>query len=67
LEATQVERVVRRPGGGAEAARRVVEQQAPRAARRAVADAVIFNDALDLDALHAEVDALWARWTRTVL
>ena len=66
-EATQVERVVRRSGWSAEAARRVVEQQATRAVRRAVADAVIFNDGLDLDALHAEVDALWARWTHAVL
>ena len=67
LEATQVERVVRRSGWSAEAARRVVEQQATRATRRAVADAVIFNDGLDLDALHAEVDALWARWARAAL
>ncbi|MCU0814273.1 MAG: dephospho-CoA kinase [Burkholderiaceae bacterium] len=66
-EATQIERVARRPGWSAEAARRVVEQQATRAERRAVADAVIFNDGLDLDALHAEVDTLWARWRPAAL
>jgi hypothetical protein len=27
-----------------------------------VADAVIHNDGLSLQALHAEVDALWERW-----
>ncbi len=66
-EATQVERVARRPGWSADAARRVIAQQATRERRRAVADAVVFNDGLTLDALHAEVDALWARWTSAAL
>jgi dephospho-CoA kinase len=66
-EATQVERVVHRSGWSADAVRRVIEQQAPRAMRRAVADAVIFNEGLDLDALRAEVDALWARWRAAAL
>ena len=61
-EATQVERVMRRSGWDADAVRRVIAQQAPRARRRAVADAVIHNVGLSLGALHAEVDALWGHW-----
>ena len=61
-EATQVERVMRRSGWDADAVRRVIAQQAPRARRRAVADAVIHNVGLSLQALHAEVDALWTHW-----
>jgi dephospho-CoA kinase len=61
-ESTQVERVALRPGWDAEGARRVVAQQATRAARRAIADAVIFNDGIGLEALDAEVHALWTGW-----
>lgn len=59
---TQVERVARRPGWNAEAAERVIALQATREARRALADAVIDNENLSLDALRAEVRALWTRW-----
>ena len=62
-EATQVERVMRRSGWREEAVRRVIAQQAPRAARRAIADAVIHNDGLSLVALQQEVNDLWQRWT----
>lgn len=61
-EATQIARVALRPGWDAEGAARVVAQQATRAARRAIADAVIFNDGIDLDTLDAEVRALWQHW-----
>jgi dephospho-CoA kinase len=61
-EATQVERVAQRPGWSREAATAVVAQQAARAARRACADAVIFNEAIGLEQLDAEVGALWQRW-----
>lgn len=61
-ETTQVDRVAQRPGWDADGARRVVAQQATRAARRSIADAVIFNDGIDLDALDAEVRALWTGW-----
>jgi dephospho-CoA kinase len=61
-EATQVGRVARRPGWSAEAARSVIAQQAPRERRRAVADAVIHNDGITLEVLHAEVDTLWSHW-----
>lgn len=59
---TQVARVMARSGWSRDAVERVIAQQAPRALRRAVADAVIFNDSLTLDALHAAVDALWHAW-----
>ena len=59
---TQVSRVAARPGWTAETARRVIEQQATRAERCAIADAVVFNDGIGLDALGAEVHALWAAW-----
>jgi dephospho-CoA kinase len=61
-EATQVARVVQRSGWTAEAVERTIAQQASRAQRRAIADAVIVNDDLSLAQLDAEVDALWAAW-----
>ena len=62
LEATQVARVVQRSGWTADAVERTIAQQASRAQRRAIADAVIFNEGLALAQLEAEVDALWAFW-----
>lgn len=61
-EETQHARVSARPGWTAEAAQRVIEQQAPRAQRRGISDAVIFNDGIPLEQLAAEVHALWAAW-----
>lgn len=61
-EATQVARVTQRPGWTEEAARRVIAQQAPRAARRAIADAVICNEGLTIAQFRAELRALWALW-----
>lgn len=61
-EATQVERVRARPGWTAESAQQAIAAQSPRAARRAIADAVIVNDGIDLATLRAEVDALWSLW-----
>jgi len=60
--ATQVARVAQRPGWTEQAARRVIAQQAPRAARRAIADAVICNDQLTIEQLQAELRALWSLW-----
>ena len=65
-EETQVRRVVQRSGWSDEQVRRVIAQQTPRAARRAIADAVIFNDDLSLDALRVQVQALWQHWSRTL-
>ena len=61
--ATQVARVVQRSGWTPEAVERTIAQQAPRAQRRVIADAVIVNETLSIAQLEAEVDALWAAWT----
>jgi len=61
--ATQVARVVQRSGWTADAVERTIAQQASRARRRAIADAVIVNETLSIAQLEAEVDALWASWT----
>ncbi|HEU5294158.1 MAG TPA: dephospho-CoA kinase [Burkholderiaceae bacterium] len=61
-EQTQVERVMRRAGWPEEQVRRVIAQQAPRSVRRAIADAVIYNDGLTMNALTAAVHTLWALW-----
>ena len=61
-EATQVARVMARSGWSEEAVRRVLAQQASRTQRRAIADAVIHNDGLSLEALRAQVQALWGAW-----
>jgi dephospho-CoA kinase len=58
-EAAQLARVMSRSGWAEDAVRAVIAQQASRPARRAAADAVIHNDGIGLDALLAEVDALW--------
>ena len=59
---TQIQRVMQRNGWTEDAVRRVIALQAPRDRRRAIADAVIFNDGLDPAALGDEVRALWALW-----
>jgi dephospho-CoA kinase len=61
---TQVARVIARSGWSREAVERVIAQQAPRAQRRAVADAVIHNEGLSLAQLESRVDALWNAWMR---
>ena len=58
-ETTQLERVVARSGWSADAVRAVIEQQAGRSRRRSHADAVIYNDGLQLHELEAEVHSLW--------
>jgi len=62
LESTQIERVIRRAGWTPESAAAVIAQQASRTARRACADAVIYNQGITLDQLAANVDALWQHW-----
>jgi dephospho-CoA kinase len=61
-ESTQTARVAQRPGWTLEAVQRVLAQQAPRATRRAIADAVIHNDGLTLGQLEAAVRRLWTLW-----
>jgi dephospho-CoA kinase len=64
-EATQIERVLRRAGWTRDVVERVVAQQASRAARRAIADAVIHNDdGMTLDTLAHAVRRLLTRWRR---
>lgn len=62
-EATQVVRVMRRSGWTEETVQRVLAQQATRAARRAIADAVIFNEGLTLEQLDTQVHRLWQAWS----
>ena len=59
---TQVERVMARSGWSADAVHAVLAQQARREARRASADAVLFNDAIDLAELARQVAHLWGDW-----
>jgi len=59
---TQIARVMQRSNWDRAAVESVIAQQATRAARRAVADAVVLNQGVSLDALAAEVRALWRRW-----
>ena len=61
-ESTQLARVASRPGWTEDAARRVLAQQATRAARRAMADAVIYNDELSVEQFQAELRTLWTLW-----
>ncbi|NBX95617.1 MAG: dephospho-CoA kinase, partial [Betaproteobacteria bacterium] len=62
LESTQVARVMARSGLQAADIRRIIDSQASRAQRRAVADAVIFNEGLSLQELEQAVAALWGHW-----
>jgi len=64
-EQTQLRRVIARSGWAPEAVQAVIAQQAPRALRRAAADAVICNESLSLEELAAEVRGLWNRWVRS--
>lgn len=63
-EQTQLARVVARSGWAESAVLAVIAQQAARADRRAIADAVIYNDDIDFDALRTQVHALADRWLR---
>jgi dephospho-CoA kinase len=40
----------------------VIAQQATRHARRACADAVLFNDGITTEELSRQLRALWNRW-----
>jgi dephospho-CoA kinase len=60
--ATQVARVVARSGWAPETVERTIAQQATRAQRRAIADAVIFNDGVSLASLEAAAASVLAAW-----
>lgn len=55
---TQMARVVSRNGLPEETVRGIIQAQATRSARLAVADMVIFNDSKSLEALHTEVTSM---------
>jgi dephospho-CoA kinase len=59
---TQIERVAARPGWTREAAAHAITAQASRETRRAIADAVIFNDGITRPELQAHTEALWRLW-----
>ncbi len=62
-EQTQIARVMQRNGWPRETVEGIIAQQADRGRRRRIADAVIHNDGLGLDALRGEVEVLWDAWT----
>lgn len=62
LEQTQVQRVMSRSGWSEEQVRSVLAQQASRERRRAIADAVVFNDGIGIEALSVQVARLWSWW-----
>jgi dephospho-CoA kinase len=63
---TQIARVAARPGWTHDSAAAVVASQAGRSARRAIADAVIFNDGITLAELQAHTETLWHLWNNSL-
>lgn len=64
LEATQVQRVMKRSQWSEDQVRTVIAQQTSRARRRAIADAVIYNDGpATIGDLAASVQSLWNLWS----
>ena len=61
-EQTQIERVMARNALPRAAIESILAAQATRAARRAAADAVLYNDGLSLPALQAQVDVIARRF-----
>ncbi len=59
---TQVQRVMARSGWPEAQVRSVIAAQSTRERRRAIADAVIFNDGLTPEGLADEVSQLWTLW-----
>jgi dephospho-CoA kinase len=59
---TQVQRVMARSGWPEAQVRSVIAAQTTRERRRAIADAVVFNDGISPQALATEVAQLWALW-----
>jgi dephospho-CoA kinase len=59
LHSTQVGRVRARSGWSNEEVLRVIAQQSRRDRRRAIADAVVYNEALDQPGLAAQLSLLW--------
>lgn len=66
LPETQIARVMARSGWPREAVEKVLAKQADRATRLALADDVILNEGLSLEALRAEVGRVWSGWQQRV-
>jgi dephospho-CoA kinase len=64
-EDTQCRRVVQRSGWTEAAVRAVIAQQARRPSRRALADAIVYNDGITAEQLTLQVRTLWALWVGT--
>lgn len=60
---TQIARVMARSGVTRDMVERIIAQQATRAARAAVADAVVLNDGISLAELEQAVAGIWQAWT----
>jgi dephospho-CoA kinase len=58
-ESTQVQRVMQRSGWSAEQVLKVIQAQASRPQRRAIADAIIHNDQVSLAELNSGLRRLW--------
>lgn len=64
LEATQVQRVMQRSQWSEDQVRKVIAQQTSRSRRRAIADAVVYNDgSTTIDNLAESVQSLWNLWS----
>ena len=61
--ATQVQRVMARSGLTSDAVERIIAVQASREQRRAIADWILLNEGLSLEALHQQIDALMGEMT----
>ena len=61
-EQTQCRRVMLRNGWTEAQVRQVMAKQATREQRRAIADAVIYNEDLSLDQLRTQVRMIWQHW-----
>ena len=66
LPETQITRVMARSGWPREAVERVLAKQADRGTRLAVADDVILNEGLSLEALRDEVARVWSTWQQHI-
>ena len=62
--ATQVQRVMARSGLASDAVERIIAAQATREQRGAIADWVLLNEGLSLEALHQQIDALMDEMAR---
>lgn len=63
-KATQASRVAQRSGWSSAMVDAVIARQASRAARRACADAVLYNEGIDITEVDVQLARLWQGWLR---